>query len=253
MYMETTIIDVTEGNISGYPQIICYINPKHEYYHLKIDWLKERFKEGLKIKLIFIEGEKKPVGYIEYIPGENCWRAVDTKEYMFIHCLWTYGKKYQHKGLGHILIEEVEKEAGGMSGVAVLTSDKAFMANKNVFIKNGYGVIADSGKDQLLAKQFTDGPLPSINDWEGELKKFEDLTILYSKQCPWVARFMEEIKPIIEEEKLEIKVIEFVTASQAQKAPSLYAVFNLIYKGKLLSDRYISTTRFRNILNKELQ
>ena len=109
-----------------------------------------------------------------------------------------------------------------------------------------------SGKEQLLVKQFKDGPPPSINNWEAELKKYSGLTMIYSKQCPWVVRFIEESKPILAKEGLKCDVIELKSASQAQKAPSLYSSFNLIHNGKLLADRYISTTRFMNILKKEL-
>ena len=49
------------------------------------------------------------------------------------------------------------------------------------------------------------------------------------------------------------RIIELKTAEEAQNAPSVYAAFNLIHKGRLLADRYISTTRFKNILNKELK
>ena len=253
MSLKTTIIDITVDKIQDYPQIICFINPKHDLYNLKINWIKEQYEKGLKIKLLYIEGEKKPIGFIEYIPGENCWRSVNAKGYMFIHCLWTNGKKHQHQGLGHLLIKEVEKDAHDMLGVAIITSDKAFMANKNIFLKNEYKIVAESGKDQLLVKQFTGEPLPSINNWEAELQKYEGLTIVYSKQCPWVARFIEEFKPILEKEKLEINIVELKSAAQAQKAPSLYSAFNLIYNGKLLADRYISTTRFINIIKKELK
>lgn len=253
MSLKTTIIDIKVDKIQDYPQIICFINPKHKLYHLKINWIKEQYEKGLKIKLLYLEGEKKPIGFIEYIPGENCWRSVNAKGYMFIHCLWTNGKKHQHQGLGHLLIKEVEKDAHYMLGVVIITSDKAFMANKNIFLKNEYKIVAESGKDQLLVKQFTDGPLPSINNWEAELQKYEGLTIVYSKQCPWVARFIEEFKPILEKEKLEINIVELKSAAQAQKAPSLYSAFNLIYNGKLLADRYISTTRFMNIIKKELK
>ncbi len=114
-------------------------------------------------------------------------------------------------------------------------------------------MISESGKEQLMVKQFKEGPLPSINICEKELEKYKGLNIVYSKQCPWVARFIEEVKPILEKEKLEPVFIELKTAEQAQKAPSLYAVFNLIYDGKLLADRYISTTRFLNIVNKEIK
>ena len=253
MSLQSTIIDVTIDNMAEYPQIICFINPKNEYYGKKIEWLKEQYENGLKIKLLYLKGEKRPVGFVEYIPGENAWRSVSAKGYMFIHCLWTNGKKFQHQGLGGLLIEAVEKDAGEKRGVAVITSDKAFMANKDIFLKHGYKVVDQSGKDQLLVKQFKNGPLPFINNWQAELEKVRGLTMIYSKQCPWVARFMEECKPILEEEHLKVNMIELKTAAQAQKAPTLYSVFNLMYNGKLLADRYISTTRFKNIIKKEIK
>lgn len=247
------IVNITTDNIADHPQAICFINPKHELYPKKIEWLKKQFKKGLKIKLLYLENEKKPVGFIEYVPGEQCWRAVNAKGYMFIHCLWTNGKKHQHQGLGTLLIKEVEKDAKGTLGVAVVTSDKSFMAERAIFEKLDYQMVAESGKDQLLAKQFKQGPLPSINNWQNQLKKHQDLTIVYSRQCPWVPRFIEEVQPILKQKKLAPKVIELKTPAQAQKAPSLYGVFNLIYNGKLLADRYISTTRFKNIVNKEIK
>jgi hypothetical protein len=51
---------------------------------------------------------------------------------------------------------------------------------------------------------------------------------------------------------LELHVTELKTAHDAQNAPSLYTVFNLVYNGKLLVDHYVSTTRFQNIIKKEL-
>ncbi len=116
---------------------------------------------------------------------------------------------------------QVEKDAKKMAGVAVTISDKSFMANKDIFLKHGYNLISESGKAQLLAKQFREGPSPSINDWQAELAKHNGLTIVYSKQCPWVARFIEDVKPILEEKNLKPTIIELKTAAQAQKAPSL--------------------------------
>jgi len=134
MNLETNIVEVRIDNITDFPQAICFINPKHRLYQKKVDWLKEQFKNGLKIKLLYIESEKKPTGFIEYVPGEHCWRSVNAKGYMFIHCLWTNGKKYQHQGLGSLLIKEVEKDAKDMMGVAVITSDKSFMSKKEIFL-----------------------------------------------------------------------------------------------------------------------
>ncbi|MCP4051181.1 MAG: GNAT family N-acetyltransferase [bacterium] len=251
--MNYSIVEVNADNLSDYPYVICFINPKHEFFSLKINWLKQRFAEGLKIKLLFLEGEKRPFGFIEYIPGENAWRAVDCKKYMFIHCLWTNGKKYQHQGLGKVLLEEAEKDAQSRNGVAVITSDKAFMAKQDFFIKNGYKVVEKCGKEQLLVKTFSEKLLPKLNRNNDLLVKYQELTIIYSKQCPWVARFMEEIKPVFVEKKLNPNIIEITTAKEAQNAPGIYSVFNLIYKGEILADRYISTTRFLNILNKKIK
>ena len=253
MRYKTTIVEVTDKNLADHPQVICFINPKQEHYHKKVNWYKREFRNGLRVKLLYVEEEKKPVGYIEFVPGEHCWRALSAKKYMVIHCLWTTGKKYQHQGLGSLLLEEVEKEAQDTLGVAVVASDKAFMADKQIFLKNGYRILAESGSDQLMLKQFREGPLPMINDWESELVKYNDLTMIYSNQCPWVARFMEEVKPILADKDLKPAIIELRTAKDAQHAPSLYSVFNLIHNGKLLADRYISTTRFKNIIEKGMQ
>lgn len=252
MNFNSIIVDVTADNIEIHPQAICFINPKQRTYHKKVEWLKKQFFDGLHIKLLYIENEKRPIGFIEYVPGKYCWRAVNAAGYMFIHCLWINGKKYQHQGLGSLLIKEAENDAEHMRGVAVLTSDSAFMAGKSIFQKNGFKIISESGKEQLMVKQFKEGPLPSFNNWQKELAKYKNLTIVYSKQCPWVPRFIEDVKPILEKEKLEPDIIEIENAEQAQKAPSVYSVFNLIYNGKLLADRYISTKRFSNIIKKNI-
>ena len=48
------------------------------------------------------------------------------------------------------------------------------------------------------------------------------------------------------------EITEIKTAKEAQQAPSGYGVYSLVYNGKLLSDHYISNTRFKNILKKEI-
>jgi len=106
----------------------------------------------------------------------------------------------------------------------------------------------------LLVHQFKNNTiLPTLTHNQDELKKYQGWHILYSKQCPWVVRFIEEVKPIFIKEKIVVSIQEIETADQAQKAPSLYGVFNLIYNGKLLADRYISTSRLLNIVKKEVK
>ena len=95
--------------------------------------------------------------------------------------------------------------------------------------------------------------MPKFNDWEKQLSKYEGLNIIYSNQCPWVARSIKELSETTKKKGLELKVTELKNAEQAQNAPSIYAVFNLIYNGKLLIDHYISNTRLLNIINKEIK
>lgn len=244
----TRIVEVTADNLAEHPQVICFINPKHPHYRHKVEWLRARFREGLRIKLLFVEEQKGPAGYIEYTPGEKCWRAVSAKGYLFVHCLWVAPKKLQHRGLGNLLLAEVERDAKGTLGVAAVTSDSPFMATRELFVRNGYEVVQESGKDQLLVKQLKRGTLPSINDWQAKLRQLSGMHIVYSAQYPWVARFVREVEPVLRERKLTVTITELKTPAQAQRAPSLYGVFSYVKDGELLADRYVSVTRFRNIL-----
>jgi hypothetical protein len=253
MSLNFKIAEVNADNIADHTGVICFINPKNNCYKLKIEWLKEQFLNGLKIKLLYLPGEKSPKGFIEYVPGEFCWRAVEAKGYMFIHCIWTSGKKFQHHGLGNALINEAEKDSASMNGMVVMTSDGPLMANKSIFLKNGYSIVDESGKDRLLYKPFREAHLPAFKTQNIVFDDYKGLSLIYSKQCPWVARFIEDVKPILTNRKIDFKITELRTFKEAQGAPSPYGVFNLIWNGKVLADRYISTTRFENIIRKEIK
>ncbi len=250
-----TIIDINKNNISEYPPR-CFLKPDNEGYKIKVDWLKQRFSEGMKIKQLYVENEKKAVSFIEYIPGEYAWRAVDAKDYMFIHCMWTSANKYKNKGYASLLIDECinDAEKQGMTGVSVVTSEGPFMTGKDLFEKNGFqSVASEKPSFELMVKTLKNGSKPKFMDWENQLSKYDGLNIIYSNQCPWVARFINELDEIVKKKDLELKVTELKNAKDAQNAPSIYASFNLVYDGKLLADHYISKTRFLNIINKVIQ
>jgi hypothetical protein len=249
------IINLDETNIDQYPPT-CFLNPKNEGYLIKCDWMKKRFSEGLIIKQLYLEKGRKCNGFIEYIPGENAWRAIDAPGYMFIHCIWITPNNVKHKGYGSKLIEECIKDAEkqGKNGVAVITSEGSFMAGKDIFLKNGFKSIQTAKPSfELMIKPFNDSPVPKFKNWEGQLKKYQGLNIIYSNQCPWVARSIKELKEVAKKNKLEMKVTEIKTAEQAQNAPSIYAIFNIVNNGKILADHYISSRRFENIIKKEIK
>jgi ribosomal protein S18 acetylase RimI-like enzyme len=251
--MKPVIIDVTEKNIARYPAA-CFMNPASEGYQTKLAWLRKRFAEGLKIKLLYLENDRKCHGFIEYIPGEYAWRAVEAPGYLFIHCLWVSPNTAKNKGFGSLLLKECVKDAEkqGKRGVAVVASDGAFMAKKDLFLKNGFRAIETSGIFTLLVKPLKKGPLPKFRDWQKQLGEYKGLNIVYSNQCPWVARFVKEIDEIIQKKGLRLKITELRTTRQAQTGPSIYGVFTLLQDGRILADHYISQRRFLNIIDKEL-
>lgn len=248
------MVTINKNNLDEHPGVVCFFNKKNPAFPIKKEWLKKRFVEGFQVKLIYSKNPKKLVGFIEYVPGEFAWRAVSAKEYLFIHCIWIYPNNNKNQGFGSRLIEECISDAKNNSfkGVAVVTSKNAFMAESGLFLKNGFNKISnDERGNELLAINFNGAELPTVNDWKSKLEAYQGLHIIYTKQCPWVARMVEEIKETDQVKNLGLKIIELKTPKEAQNAPSLYASFNLIYNGKLLADRYISITRFNNILKKE--
>jgi len=252
---EPELVDINPENISEYPPR-CFLKPDNEGLKIKLNWLKERFSEGMKIKQLY--QDKKLIGFIEYAPGEYAWRAVDAKDYMFIHCIWIYPNKNKKLGYGSRLIQEAVKDAEkeGKLGVVVVTSDRSFIANKEVFVKNGFKEIEKSSNNyELMVKEIKKGPLPKFKDWEKELSKYKDgLHILYSYQCPWVARSIaDNMLDIAKQEGYKANIIELKSAEEAQNGPSVYSAFSVIYNGKLIEDHFTSARRFQNIIKKELK
>ena len=252
---KTNLIEVNKDNISDHPAR-CILKSDNIGYKTKLDWLKKRFSEGLIIKQLYDE-KNKLIGFIEYIPGEFAWRAVDAKGYMFIHCIWIYPNSNKKKGYGSLLINECIKDAekNNMLGVAVVTSEGSFMAGKNIFLKNGFKSISSAKPSyDLLVKTLKNGSnTPKFKDWEKQLEKYNGLNIVYSDQCPWVSRSMFELPNIAKKKGLDLNIVKLKNAEDAQNAPSVYSCFNIIYNGNLLADHYISARRFENILNKELK
>lgn len=253
------IIDTNIDNIQEYG--VCgYKNIKMEGYRRKLEWLKMRFKEGMKIKMILSETHGAQ-GMIEYIPGEFCWRVVDAKEYMFIHCIFLgFKKEYKGKGYGTLLIKECLKDAKQqkMKGVAVVTRKGTWMAGKEVFLKNGFKSVDTAPPDFELLEYKFDQNSPSskfMGDWEKRAEQYNNgLYIFVSDQCPYIGKALPEMIETAEKiYKIKPNIIEFKNHKQAQKSPNIFGSFCVVYNGKVVADNPISNTRFKNILDKILK
>lgn len=248
------IVNVDLNNVSEYG-FYCSKNLKYEGYQLKLDWLRQRFSQGLKIKLLHSNTEGA-IGFIEYIPGEYTWRAVNASGYLVIHCIYIEKRKHRGKGYASTLlkecIEDAQKEE--RNGVAMVTSKGPWLAKSDILLKNGFEVIDKAPPYyELLAKQIRKGVLPKFTgDWEKRLEKYSGLNIIYANQCPYNIKSVTEICNTAKEKGLEIRVFELNNPVDAQNAPSPYGVFSLVYNGELLADHYTSKSRFLNILKKEL-
>jgi GNAT superfamily N-acetyltransferase len=249
------VVDFDPSHVGSLP--CCgVLNPRHEGRCRKVAWLKSQAKVGVGGKLLMTP-ENRQCGYIEYIPGEHAWRGVEATGYLFIHCIWTFYKRYQHRGLGGRLLEAALEHArtAGMAGVAAIARDRPWSAGPAVYLANGFTEVDFAPPDYRLMVRKLDPEAPSpkfSGEWERKLGRYaKGLTIIESGQCPHAVKFAREIAESAESEfGTRPKVVRLRTAREARNAPTPFAVFAIILNGRLLADHPISRTRFRNIMRK---
>jgi L-amino acid N-acyltransferase YncA len=247
---EYEIIDTNADNIGG-----CSLcgnkNANNLGLRRKADWLKERYAEGLRYKVLRSE-KFGDIGMIEYAPGSHAWRPVEAAGYLVIHCLWVKGK-HKGKGLGMLLLDSCLRDAkkSKCRGVAVVTSSDSFMAASALFIKAGFVSVESIPPYELLVKKFKKtAPDPRfIVDRERVLKRYQKgLTILAADQCTYVSKSVERIAEASRALGLEPRVVRIRSAKESRELPTPYGVFSIVYDGKLIAERPISATRFTNIM-----
>jgi len=253
---ELKIIDTTAENILQYG--ICgYKNLNKPGLIEKINWIKARTKEGLKIKTLWSEKDGTQ-GMIEYIPGEYCWRPVKAQGYMFIHCVFVgFRKTYKGKGYATSILNEClqDAEKQGMKGVTAVTRKGSFMVGKAFFEKNGFYIVDQAPPDfDLVVKKFNpSAPDPEfIHNWDNRSKKFADgLYIFRADQCLYTVKNVNEIC-VTAKNNYQINpiVVTLKDYKEAQQAPNPFGTFSILYKGEVIAHHPISNRRFMNIMDK---
>ena len=232
------ILDVNASNVHELG-FFCYMSKrKSEGYQRKLAWVKKRFAEGLRIKLLKLPDR----GFIEYMPAEKAWRGVDAEGYMVIHCLWVVGKS-KKQGCGKALLELCLKDAraSGKQGVAVVCGGN-WLTTPKFYAKHGF-VEADKLDPHftLMAYRFNDVPLPAFKaGWEQkEHDAGEGLTIFRSDQCPYITDAVAAAEASAAKTGTSCQVIELESSEQVyQQSPSPFGVFGLVHNGCLLSYHY---------------
>lgn len=248
------MVSVTPQNVQE-ETLFCIKDIKSPGFKCKEDWFIEQYKKGLRLKILK-GADGKMVGFIEYVPASNAWRPIEAPKFMFVHCIVVYSKKDRNKGFGSMLIAEVEKEAKrkGLAGVCVMTSKGTWIADQGIFIDNGFKNVDQLERFELLSKKWdTALPDPKLVDWTKQQVKYKGWHLVYANQCPWHEKSVEALLNTAMDYGLDLKITKLETPKEAQNAPSGFGVFSLLHDGNLLEDHYLSATRFRNILKKELQ
>lgn len=249
---DVKIITVDKDNIDEHG-CYCLKNRKQEGYKKRVQWLKDSFDLGLKLKMAYSESDGY-LGMIEYIPGENSWRGFNNPSFMFIHCLYIAKKIHRNKGVAAMLLDECEKDTKEhqKSGIAVITSKKGMLADNNIFQKYGFITVDEQPPQyELFVKKFTDTPNPKLIPRAESNSTEKGLHIIYTDQCPFNQKSLEGIKNVSKEHNIKLTITELKTPQEAQHSPSIYGVFNILYNGELVADYYVSETRLKNILKKK--
>ncbi|WP_327608320.1 YoaP domain-containing protein [Virgibacillus tibetensis] len=246
------IIDVSSENVNKYGFFCMRSKSKSDGYQNKLRWLKERFKEGLKIKII--QENRRQRGFIEYIPGKHTWRAINAKEYMVIHCFWIVGKN-KGKGFGVSLLNECIKDAKNLNlaGVVLVTSNKGWLPDKLFFEKKGFTLVDQIGEFELMAQLFKDGTTPSFYDWQKTAKEFSNgITVFKSDQCPFIQDAVINLEVAADELDIKVNIVELDNYEMAQqKSPTPFGVFTVIYNGEIITYHPETKNKFVKLLEKQ--
>ena len=247
--MNVQIIDINnKEKIESYGLFCKKSQKKEEGYQNKVRWLQERFKEGLKYKLLWVsDGYKNPTsrGFIEYIPGEYTWRGIKAEGWMVIHCLWITGK-IKGKGYGMKLLNEAINDAleQNLKGVAVLTSPKCSGLSKSpIFLKAKFKKVDELAPNyELLVLPFSKGTsLPKFNPiLDDEIKACgKGISMIDACQCPYAQELIEPLKKCANSLNVPFHLINFKNSVDAQNNNiTPYGIYGVIFNGEVISHCY---------------
>ena len=212
--------------------------------------VKARLAQGMRIKML-TDGSR---GFIEYLPGEHCFRVVKAKGHMFIHCTWIVGKRNQGQGHGSYLLEQCisDVKRSGMLGIATVTHQRVWIASDGLFARSGFEVVDEALGFHLLVRRFKpDVPVPVFpRNWAKWAAAYPNgLTVFRSDQCPCIIDATETIVRAAHKRNIDVDVVEMKPAPQIRRvSPTPYGVFGVVFQGKPLSYHYVLEKYFDHLL-----
>lgn len=230
------MIDLIEENLESQGCFCLRSKPNSTGYKNKNNWLIESFSKGLKYIKLMENG--KPSGFIEYVPIEYSSRVVLGENYTVIHCLWvsSTGKGYATKLINKCIQDAKDQNKDGV--IVITNPDTSWTPSKDVFIKNGFIEVDRAPYGfELLVNNFNNSRNPFFpNDWNERLIQFNDLTIIRTQQCPFVAIATENIVTGANKLGINAAIIDIKNREELLKlSPTPYGIFGVVYKNKLIT------------------
>jgi len=213
--------------------LCCAISDKKHQVGVddKRSWLSERIPEGHIFRKLDVKGKV----FIEYAPLETAWVPVNGKNFIYVFCFWVSGK-YKSKGHGKKLLDYCIEDAKkrNRSGVCVLSSKKKtpFLSDKKYMLKHGFKDVDKIGDYELLALSF-DGEKPVFADNARKQETVsKDLTIYYSKQCPYIPNCLEQVENYCNANNIPLNLVEVDSLEKARSVPGVFNNYAVFYQGK---------------------
>lgn len=263
--MHHQIVKITAENYATYDLFCKKSQKKKPGYQNKVNWIDDRFQEGLTIQLLLVDTGKKKLtsrGFIEYIPGEFAWRGVVAPNYLVIHCIWVTGK-YKEHGFGSKLLEKCINDAKTQNkeGVAVVISKKHWLPKEGLFIKHGFKIIDKYPPLSLMVKKFsenTSDPFfilkPSENPFQN-LKKGnlrpphpDGISIYHANQCPYMYNLVQQLHSLAKKHEISFSEILIKNRKQVESVPHPYGTCAIFYRGEFLSYSYEKDSKYEQLM-----
>ncbi len=234
------VIEINETNIDEYGLLCQKSKKKEEGYQNKVNWIKERFREGMKYHLLLVEerGKLASRGFIEYIPGEYCWRGISAEGYMVIHCIWIVGR-IKGFGFGSMLLEKCLEDAKNMNGVAVVTASTTWLPKAKLFLKHGFKKVDEFPPSfEIYATRFKKtAKLPTFtrNYAERRNEYKNGFIAVYTHQCPYTPAMVRSMENTAKKRNASFSKILVDNCKDAQKGVHPYGTSCYLFNGEVIT------------------
>jgi len=184
---------------------------------IRKNWLSDRSKKGLKVKVVVDRG--KPVGFIHCLPIELDTWGMSGRDLMTIPCLTLdYKLVYDQKtgtGYGRALMQSAEEEAksAGKKGIAILCYDHDFWFMPAPFFKKlGYEEIQRDKETVIVWENFGDAQPPVLHKSKFIPQKLPHkiaVDVIWNPMCMTSIAEISNVREVCQEFKDRVVLREF--------------------------------------------